>query len=118
MTNCILEFPKRCLTICHMALLLLAAAAGASDWPPATYVKVSPRDPRNDWRAELEDGKAPEQLAGLELDLSVPLKRRKTGAVGAYSPWTDTWTKLGCKDGVVVLPPFQRSLVLKIQWFH
>jgi hypothetical protein len=73
------------------------------------------RDPRNDWRAELERGEAPEQLTDLVLDLSVILKGRKAGAVWAYSPWTDLRTNLDLKEKVVRLPAFQRSLVVQVQ---
>jgi len=71
------------------------------------------RDARNDWRAELERGEAPERLAGLTLDLREPLKGCQVGAARAYSPWTDVWSDLEVKEGLVVLPAFQRSLVIQ-----
>jgi predicted amidohydrolase len=70
------------------------------------------RDARNDWRAELERGEAPERLAGLTLDLREPLKGCQVGTARAYSPWTDVWSDLEVKEGLVVLPAFQRSLVI------
>jgi hypothetical protein len=73
------------------------------------------RDSRNDWRAELERGEGPEQLAGLKLDLSAQLKGRKPSRVRAYSPWTDSWTDLELQKGLLTLPPFRRSLVVRIQ---
>lgn len=73
------------------------------------------RDVRNDWRSELEQGTAPERLTNLKLDLSAQLKARKVSAIRAYSPWTDAWSNLELKDGAVALPPFQHSIVLKVQ---
>ncbi len=73
------------------------------------------RDQRNDWRAELQRGETPQQLAGLKLDLGAFRERRKTQTVRAYSPWADVWTDLAIQDGAVTLPPFRRSIVLKVQ---
>src|SRR5207248_1810799 len=70
------------------------------------------RDARNDWRAELERGEGPEQLAGLKLDLGAHLKGRQPGRVRAYSPWRDAWSDLELEGSRLTLPSFQRSLVL------
>lgn len=74
------------------------------------------RDSKNDWRAELERGESPEQLAGLKLDLGGQLGGMKVGAAKIYSPWTDQWSELEIKNGIATLPAFQRSLVIKISY--
>jgi hypothetical protein len=76
------------------------------------------RDGKNDWHSELELGEAPEQLTGLTLDLSGQVKADAVAAARAYSPWDDTWTDLKVDGSTVVLPPFKRSVVVKITLKH
>ncbi len=71
------------------------------------------RDLRNDWRSELERGEKPQSLRGLRLDLEAVL-----GGSGAqariYDPWKGRWSKAALRKGRLTLPPFTRSIVLRI----
>lgn len=67
------------------------------------------RDAKNDWRAELELGEPPETLRDAVLDLP-----RKTGAAKICDPWTNHWSTAPIRASRITLPPFRRSLVLRI----
>ena len=73
------------------------------------------RDPRNTWRAELEQGQAPEVLSGLKLSLAGLLGRGKAVTIRAYDPWQDRWADLDAASDTLTLPPFSRSLVLRAE---
>jgi hypothetical protein len=65
------------------------------------------RDSTSDWRAELEQGTPAPTLSGLELAL--------TGAeADIYNPWTGRHAKAAIRAGKLTLPPFRRSLVIRI----
>ncbi len=67
------------------------------------------RDPRNDWRAELERGEKPETLSGLALE---PAGARRHAR--SYDPWEGKWSDAPYRNGRVLLPGFRRSLVLRL----
>jgi hypothetical protein len=71
------------------------------------------RDMENTWRAELEQGRAPEELKDMVVPLknTLPLAGRRARA---YDPWKKTWTDARIEDGAVRLPAFARSIVLRI----
>jgi hypothetical protein len=69
------------------------------------------RDTNNDWVSELRDGRKPETLRNVVVDL---------GAVNArsarlYDPWASRWSKASVKGGKVGLPAFSRSIVIRIE---
>ncbi|MCX7825212.1 MAG: glycoside hydrolase family 5 protein, partial [Verrucomicrobiae bacterium] len=68
------------------------------------------RDSQNDWRSELADGKAPEKLDGVKLDLAGV----KSTTAKTYDPWTDRWRGASLDGGSLALPPFSRSLVVRL----
>lgn len=69
------------------------------------------RDKQATWQAELRDRRSPKRLEDVVFDLeTIP-----SGAVvRAYDPWSDRWTQHKRKGSTVTLPPFVRSLVVRI----
>jgi hypothetical protein len=71
------------------------------------------RDKENTWRAELAGERAPDELT----DISVPLPDAAKLAgrrVRTYDPWKKTWSDPAIEGGKVNLPPFTRSIVVRI----
>lgn len=68
------------------------------------------RDTKNDWRSELERGETPERLRGVKLDL----KTLSPGAVRIYDPWANRWSNAKLRRGVLTLPEFSRSIVVRV----
>ncbi|UCD50651.1 MAG: cellulase family glycosylhydrolase [Phycisphaerales bacterium] len=71
------------------------------------------RDSENDWKAELAEGRKPETLSDVEIDVS-SLHLPATTTVQAYDPWTDTWQKVRLRDGKITIPALRRSIVVRI----
>jgi hypothetical protein len=70
------------------------------------------RDGRNDWRSEFEQGKPPNLVSEAVLslpDLDGPV------SVRCYNPWTDEWSGGAIEGKSVRLPPFKRSIVVRIE---
>ena len=73
------------------------------------------RDRQNTWRTELAEGKEPEPLRAMRVDLTttgVSLKDRK---IKIYDPWSDAWNSATAEGPSIVLPGFMRSLVIRIE---
>jgi hypothetical protein len=70
------------------------------------------RDKDNWWKTELEEGRAPEELKDLVLDLGkdVPLAGR---ALRTYDPWAKRWADAATTNGALRLPAFRRSIVVR-----
>ena len=69
------------------------------------------RDSKNTWRTELEEGQPPEILVGVKIDLSTVLP--KGAKIRCYDPWKDQWGETEAASGVLTLPSFSRSLVVR-----
>jgi len=71
------------------------------------------RDVQNTWQSELAEGVQPRELKGVTIDMS-----SAGGLAGAtvciYNPWSDAWTDTRPNGDTVTLPPFKRSIVVKI----
>jgi hypothetical protein len=64
----------------------------------------------------MEDGKSPELLQGIELDLS-GLKLPdgfKNAKAEIYDPWQDAWKTASRNGNNLKLPDFKRSLVVRL----
>jgi hypothetical protein len=72
------------------------------------------RDGANTWETELRDGRPPETLTGVSLDIQQALPPRPMPTVRIYDPWTGKTARAPLRKGVLPLPPFQRSLVLRV----
>ena len=68
------------------------------------------RDPRNDWRSELERAEPAALLTGLSVEAG-----KLPGAVRALDPWTPDakWIPVRQTNGRIDLPGFRRSLILR-----
>jgi hypothetical protein len=78
-----------------------------------THTLVWCRDKRNTWGTELDGGQAPELLSGERLDVRAfgPATVRNASF---YNPWTDAEGPLERVGSQLVLPDFERSLVLRL----
>ncbi len=47
------------------------------------------RDKNNTWQSELTEGKAPEIISGMDLDLRKPGISDPSGTIEIYDPWQD-----------------------------
>jgi hypothetical protein len=73
------------------------------------------RDKNNTWLSELTEGKAPELISGLDLDLRTPGTADTSGTIEIYDPWQDKWATVNAEGSVIVLPDFRRSLIVRIR---
>jgi hypothetical protein len=72
------------------------------------------RDPRNTWQTELAEGKPPEWVKGVTLNIRELLPAGKV-SLQLYDPWQNQWSAGEApKDGSILLPDFRRSLVVRI----
>jgi hypothetical protein len=72
------------------------------------------RDSKNTWKTELADSTPPETLRGLSLDLRAVFESTEDVRAKAYDPWEDRWQSVETKGRAILLPPFRRSLVVRI----
>jgi hypothetical protein len=72
------------------------------------------RDSQNTWETELAEGKAPETLTGLALDLTDAVTPFVRAEVRTYDPWEDRWSDVRVEGATLALPPFSRSIVVRI----
>ena len=71
------------------------------------------RDKQNTWKTELAEGKTPKELKDQSIAMS------DTGitcdaAIKAYDPWKNRCSDATVANGEIVIPPFKRSIVLKL----
>jgi hypothetical protein len=74
------------------------------------------RDRQNDWRSELEEAVPPRILDGVELDITAFQRSPhfdKTN-VEIYDPWQGRWASAKRSGAKVLMPTFQRSVVVRI----
>ena len=72
------------------------------------------RDSQNDWRSELADGKAPETLDGVKVDLSEAMSGIKPASARTYDPWKNKWSSARLSSNSMTLPSFSRSVVIRL----
>ncbi|WCJ60569.1 cellulase family glycosylhydrolase [Fontisphaera persica] len=72
------------------------------------------RDGRATWQTELQQGQAPPEVRDFRLSMQ-PFKISGVARASAYDPWKNQTQAVEVKTGgELVLPPFQRSLVVRI----
>ncbi len=76
------------------------------------------RDSQNTWQTELAEGKPPETVQNVSLDLGDVLEVARIGQARIYDPWENRWTDAQFDRTTVMLPPFKRSLVLRFDLKH
>jgi hypothetical protein len=72
------------------------------------------RDKSGTWQSELRDGLKPPVNEGLRLDLERTGINDNVERVEIYDPWKDKWLEPVITGSEILLPDFQRSLVIKI----
>lgn len=73
------------------------------------------RDSENTWQSELAEGRPPEKIAGARVDVRQLLPDRSELAARCYDPWADQWEGGGLEAGVLRLPEFSRSIVVRLE---
>ncbi len=75
------------------------------------------RDRSNDWQTELQEGRPPQRLAGVQINLAELDSRlsQHNAQVEIYDPWQDRWERSKRDGGKLTLPEFERSLVLRMR---
>jgi hypothetical protein len=71
------------------------------------------RDVENSWQQEFANGVPPRELKGVTIDLG-PVGGLAGVMVRVYDPWKDVWTDVQPDGYMLVLPSFERSIVVKI----
>lgn len=72
------------------------------------------RDSQNTWRTELEQGTPPQMISTAQLDLAELVAQRRTVRARTYDPWQDQWKEATLRGTTLALPPFSRSLVVRV----
>jgi len=72
------------------------------------------RDIDNNWRFEFKENKKPEEINNETIDFSSIVSSIKTKKISIYSPWKNKWT-IALKNSKVALPPFKRSIIIKVE---
>jgi hypothetical protein len=73
------------------------------------------RDNQNTWKTELAEGTAPELLKNPSITLPSEVAPKQAVQVRFYDPWANTWSQGKVEDGKLLLPPFSRSMVFRIE---
>ncbi len=73
------------------------------------------RDKNNTWRTELDQRIAPRELDEIKLNLSALNMNGPFSQVEIYDPWKDNWSPGDIRDNEIDLPPFKRSIVLRLK---
>lgn len=73
------------------------------------------RDKQVTWQSALAEGRAPEALSGLAVELPLPAEAGKAVSASAYDPWTGQTGALKADHGQFALPGFSRSLVVRLR---
>jgi len=88
------------------------------------------RDKNNDWRSELQEQIKPERLTGIRINIDseilhwqkrprpdlIPVLREDAKWKGrTYDPWTGKWQEAVLDKNTVKLPPFSRSIVIRME---
>ncbi len=71
------------------------------------------RDIQNSWTTELADGVEPRELSGAAIDLTA-VQELAGAAIRIYDPWKDQWTSAQATSKTIMLPPFKRSIVMRV----
>ena len=72
------------------------------------------RDAKNDWHSELERGEEPEEVRDAALALEGIGGGHESREARFYDPWEDRETGAKPSGGTLSLPPFRRSLVVRL----
>ena len=73
------------------------------------------RDTQSDWRTELIEDRKPSIIESAIKIAELGVSEKDIKSIQVYNPWTDKWSKGKVMDQSIKLPPFTRSVVVKIQ---
>jgi hypothetical protein len=73
------------------------------------------RDKENTWQTELAEGRQPERLTDLSIDVPAGLLPAGASRIQIYDLWADEWSDGRLDGGRLTLPPFTRSIVFRIE---
>ena len=73
------------------------------------------RDRQNDWMSELEQEKPAEVIENCRIDFAPVLGGLPLRRIQYYDPWRGMWHDGKAAEQVISLPPFSRSLVVRIE---
>ena len=73
------------------------------------------RDKQNTWQTELAEGREPERMASEVIRLPTELLPQGSLRARVYDPWADAWSEGRTTNGELPLPPFVRSIVVRIE---
>ncbi|NMC39186.1 MAG: hypothetical protein GYA41_12765 [Bacteroidales bacterium] len=73
------------------------------------------RDKNSNWITELEEGRSPDYVSSMEIDISNLGITDKGFIASAYDPWKDKWLDIKTEGTILSLPDFKRSLVIRIE---
>ncbi len=73
------------------------------------------RDTQNNWMTELREGEAPPTVEGATVDLPEKVPMGLEPRFRTYDPWEDRWDAPEVDGRQVRLPPFSRSIILRIE---
>lgn len=73
------------------------------------------RDAENTWISELQNGIAPAERTDLSLPASSLVRNPPDWRVSYYDPWKDTWQEPTVAEESLRLPPFRRSIVVRLE---
>jgi hypothetical protein len=74
------------------------------------------RDTTNTWITELQQSKAPELIKNFNLNIRNYLQNKSISVIKVYDPWRNKWTNGKVKKGMINLPSFSRSVVVRISY--
>jgi hypothetical protein len=72
------------------------------------------RDATNNYITELSNGEAPSMRKGIKLALKTVNVNANYKIAKAYNPWTDKWVDIRIINNTITIPPFLRSVVIKL----
>lgn len=73
------------------------------------------RDTVSTWQRELVERIPAQERSGLSIDLGPVVGDRRIRRVSTYDPWRDVQVR-AARGTVVALPPFRRSIVVRIEY--
>ncbi len=73
------------------------------------------RDKNSNWITELEEGRSPESVPAMEIDISNLGMENKVFKASAYDPWKDKWYDIIPEGTKLSLSDFKRSLVIRVE---
>jgi hypothetical protein len=75
------------------------------------------RDAGNTWQTELVEGRPPAPVKDINIELGPlldPSAKETPRTASIYDPWKNQWSEIALTGKTLALPPFTRSLVIRV----